>query len=132
MSNRKEIATLIVERLETEKTRLKDDYAKTKNTIGYFYIDDFLVLDNSLLFYYRLFDVEYIDINLNDMTGGLAVGRGGVIRIKTDPLSNISNKKTVKEFKFPITFTASKKFYVPKYHDFNNEFFIMIFLIINY
>lgn len=88
-----------------------------------FYLDDFLVLDNSLLFYYRLFDVEYIDINLNDMTGGLAVGRGGVIKIKTDPLSNISNKKTVKEFKFPITFTASKKFYVPKYHDFNNEFF---------
>ena len=88
-----------------------------------FFLDDFLVLDTSLLFYYRLFDVEYIDINLNDMTGGLAVGRGGVVRIKTDPLSNISDKKTVREFKFPVTFTASKKFYVPKYHDFKNEFF---------
>jgi hypothetical protein len=45
MSNRTEIATLIVERLETEKTRLKADYAKTKNTIGYFYIDDLLPKD---------------------------------------------------------------------------------------
>ena len=45
MSNRTEIATLIVERLETEKTRLIADYAKTKNTIGFFYIDDLLPKD---------------------------------------------------------------------------------------
>ena len=42
MINRKEIALLIVEKLTKEKASLKDLFYKSKNEIGFFYVDDLL------------------------------------------------------------------------------------------
>ncbi|QXP63689.1 hypothetical protein [Polaribacter sp. HaHaR_3_91] len=89
-----------------------------------FFLDGFQVTSRRLLFYYNLYNVEYIDINLRDLSGGLAYGAGGVIRIQTDPLLNsVNKKKTVRKFNFPITFSSSKKFYVPKYKNYQNSFY---------
>jgi hypothetical protein len=89
-----------------------------------FFLDGFQVQNRRVLFYYNLYDVEYIDINLRDLSGGLAFGAGGVIRIKTDPLLNSAHKKkTIRKFNFPVTFSSSKKFYVPKYKNFQNSFY---------
>ncbi|MCI2229989.1 hypothetical protein MC378_12495 [Polaribacter sp. MSW13] len=96
---------------------------RAQNSPIAFFLDGFLVPDKRMLFYYNLYDVEYIDINLRDMSGGLAYGTGGVIRIKTDPLLNVKNKKTVRKLKFPITFSSAKKFYVPKYKNYQNSFY---------
>ena len=52
-------------------------------------------------------------------------GAGGAIRIYTDPLKNKTNynRKSVKKIEFPLTFNSSKKFYVPNYSNYNNEFY---------
>lgn len=42
MIRRTEIATLILEKLQTDKSQLQSFYAATKDTIGYFFIDDLL------------------------------------------------------------------------------------------
>ena len=42
MINRDEIALLIVEKLTKEKEALKDFFLKSKNDIGFFYVDDLL------------------------------------------------------------------------------------------
>jgi hypothetical protein len=87
------------------------------------YLDGFIVMNPTRLFYYWLNDVEYIEINLQDTSGGLLNGIRGTIRITTDPLMNAIKKTTVKSFKFPITFSKSKKFYVPKYQSLKSNFY---------
>ena len=42
MINRKEIANFIVEKLKTDKEQLVSAYNKSKDTIGYFFVDDLL------------------------------------------------------------------------------------------
>ncbi|AJP74799.1 2OG-Fe(II) oxygenase [Sphingomonas hengshuiensis] len=42
MTNRRNIADIIVSRLEAEKDRMKAQYAESRDRIGYFYIDDLL------------------------------------------------------------------------------------------
>ncbi|TMM29867.1 hypothetical protein FDT66_08315 [Polaribacter aestuariivivens] len=87
------------------------------------YLDGFLVQDSFTLFNYFLYDVEYIDVNLNDFSGGLRLGPGGAVRIKTNPLLNYKEKETAVSLVFPVTFSESKKFYEPKYTNYKNNFF---------
>lgn len=77
---------------------------------------------NDQLFYYFLDVVDYIEIN-QTMTVGFMAGRGGSIEIKTDPLKYNRTRTTVKNFEFPLTFSKPKKFYAPKYENYNTKFY---------
>ena len=89
-------------------------------------LDGFEVTSYDFLAYLRLESVDYIEIN--DMNTGVRKGmsRGhGLIEIVTNPSKyyNTGANKTLRKFKFPITFSEAKKFYIPKYSNYNNSFF---------
>lgn len=81
-----------------------------------------MVTSYDQLYLFPLIDVEYVDIDLNSLEGGVRY-KGGTIKIKSDPLWNLKNKKTTTEVKVPLTFTKPKKYYNPKFQDYNNSFF---------
>jgi hypothetical protein len=70
------------------------------------------------LYSYWLTMVDYINVNSN-----MGIRSGGSINIVTDPLKFSKDKKTIKKFEFPITFSKPKKFYTPKYQSYTSEFY---------
>ena len=94
------------------------------NANALFFLNDMPINDPTFFYQYPLDIVDYIVINRDGIGEGMR-GANGVIRIYTDPLKNKSNynRKSVRKFEFPLTFSESKKFYVPKYNDYTNSFF---------
>ena len=90
-------------------------------------LDGVEVIDFDFLSYLRLDVVDYIEINeFNTGTRKGLTRRGqGLIEIVTNPSKYYNNEanKSVQKFKFPVTFTEAKKFYIPKYNNYNNSFF---------
>jgi hypothetical protein len=70
------------------------------------------------LYSYWLTMVDYINVNSN-----MGIRSGGSINIVTDPLKFSKDKKTIKKFEFPITFSKPKKFYTPKYQSYTSQFY---------
>lgn len=97
-------------------------YNRIANGAPVFYLDGFQVLTNDILFNYWLNAVDYIDINPLGFGAGF-IGNAGIIKIFTDPLKYTVEKETLSKFDFPITFTKPKKFYIPKYENYDDEFF---------
>lgn len=95
------------------------------NTGPIIYIDGAQVLDLSSLSNYDMEWVDYVEINRNGIGEGIR-GGGGVIKIFTIPMSKrreIRNFKSLAKYKIPLTFSAPKKFYIPKYAFYNTDFF---------
>lgn len=89
-----------------------------------FFIDDFQVFGNDMLFNYWLNIVDYIEINPLGFGGGFASGgAGGIVKIFTDPNKFYVKRETLSKFEFPVTFTKPKKFYIPKYENYDDDFF---------
>ncbi len=90
------------------------------------YVDGMQIFDLSIISDYKMDMVDYIEINKNGIGGGVQAG-GGVIKIKTLSLlkRNIDTKqkKTLANFKIPLTFSSSKKYYAPLYSSYQNDFF---------
>ena len=90
-------------------------------------LDGVEVIDFDFLSYLRLDVVDYIEIN--EFNAGARKGltrRGqGLIEIATNPSKyyNTEANKSVQKFKFPVIFSEAKKFYIPKYNNYNNSFF---------
>ena len=67
--------------------------------------------------------VDYILVNDSGSGEGF-IGSGGVIKIYTSlDFVNKSKNNPFSQFEFPLTFSENKKFYVPKYNVYNNDFF---------
>lgn len=82
------------------------------------FLDGFEVLSFDILYGYNLDIVEYINIEPESLLGG-----GGLIEIWTNPKKFSFKRETTKEIEFPVTFTSPKKFYVPKYESYKNDFY---------
>lgn len=87
-----------------------------------------LVLDgfpvsNDQLFFFFLDVVDFIQFDPMGYEPGFGARNAGVVKIITDPKKYQSQRETVSKFDFPITFTKPKKFYVPKYENYDDEFF---------
>ncbi|UAM97925.1 hypothetical protein K8354_16805 [Polaribacter litorisediminis] len=94
-------------------------YNKRKdNSAPAIFLDGFQVFTFDMLYGYFLDTVDYIDIDTESMWGN-----GGVIKIVTDPKRFTNNRPTVKEVKFPVSFTKPKKFYIPKYENYKNAIY---------
>lgn len=90
-----------------------------------FYLNDMPINDPSYFYQYTMEIVDYVIINRDGFGEGMR-GAGGVIRIYTDPLKNKNGKnsiKSIRKFDFPLTFSKTKKFYVPEYSDYSSSFF---------
>lgn len=89
------------------------------------YVDGAEIFDLGTVSDYKMDWVDYVEINKNGIGEGIR-GGGGVIKIFTLPVARrkINNKvKSLNEYKLPLTFSASKKFYVPIYQNYKNQFF---------
>jgi hypothetical protein len=107
--------------LDNFQTNTLQVFNRTANATPALILDGYQVFDNQL-FYYWLDVVDYIEVS-STMTVGFATGRGGSISIFTDPFKYSKEKNTVSKFDFPLTFTAPKKFYSPKYPNYNSQFY---------
>lgn len=88
------------------------------------YLDDTQLNDTSILYSYPLSQIDYIEIN----RGGLGYGsRGfnGVLLLYSLNESGFRTapKKTIQKYDLPLTFSANKKFYVPKYRYYKDDFY---------
>ena len=95
---------------------------RDRNATPVVFIDGNLIIDKQRLFNYKLDYVDFIEINPTEQITGITRGIGS-IRIVTDPTKLDINAPSVSKFKFPITFAKAKRFYVPKYQNYNNSFY---------
>jgi hypothetical protein len=88
-----------------------------------FFLDDVLLTDLALLDAFFLSDIDFIEVNRFGVNDGLRSPKG-LIKIYTkDPSRKYFSKKTTKAYEFPLTFSEQKKFYVPKYRYYNDDFY---------
>ncbi|GAA4966813.1 hypothetical protein [Algibacter aquimarinus] len=95
------------------------------NAIPLVILDGVMLTNFGFLSNFSLQTVDYIEINKTGIGYGLR-GGGGVINIVTNPdliRQNTGVKNSVGEYKFPLTFAKDKKFYVPKYDLYNDNFY---------
>lgn len=76
------------------------------------------------LYRFPMADIDRIEINRTGFGGG-ARGANGILKIWTSQKSMFgsANKLTAQDYKLPLTFSEKKKFYVPKYQYYNDDFF---------
>ena len=89
------------------------------------YINNRLLMDLSELSYYELDLVDYIVVNKRGYGAGL-MGGSGEIKIFTDytlGLKNLPEGSSFQEIDIPLTFSSPSKFYVPKYNDYESNFY---------
>jgi hypothetical protein len=69
--------------------------------------------------------IDYIEINKSGIGGGIR-GGGGIIKIFTNPFKTtdkIDIEELYSEYIAPLTFSVSKKFYIPNYKSYSSDFF---------
>lgn len=76
-----------------------------------------------LLFNYWIDVVDYIEVDTTPPLFSTKNHAGGTVTIKT--VSNAFSKTdiTLNTFKFPLTFSKARKFYIPKYENYESAFF---------
>tara|TARA_R110002124_G_scaffold287224_1_gene471746 strand:+ start:80 stop:2671 length:2592 start_codon:yes stop_codon:yes gene_type:complete len=97
----------------------------TQNTGSspFFFLDDMPLYNTNILSRYPMFNVDYIEINSSGIGDGIR-GGNGTIKIYTKP-SLRSNRyvETAQVFKLPLVFSETKKYYVPKYRSYTDDFY---------
>ncbi|WP_431166658.1 hypothetical protein [Tenacibaculum halocynthiae] len=96
---------------------------RNENASPLVYIDDIMQTDYSFLYNYDMSYVDYIIANPNGLGEGFR-GIAGVLKIYT--LKTYKMRKPIdntRKFQFPLTFSSSKKFYVPKYKTYHDTFY---------
>lgn len=87
------------------------------------YLNDVALNNNFLLYNFSMHNVDYIEVNNSGIGEGMR-GGNGVLKIYTDPkITNFKISPTTKKYDLPLTFSAKKKFYVPKYKYYQNNFY---------
>jgi len=88
------------------------------------YFDGALLAGTSFLDKFPLANIDYVEIDRNGFGGG-ARGANGILKIYSTTKSMFSsvNKATAQSYKIPLTFSEDKKFYVPRYQYYNDDFF---------
>lgn len=80
----------------------------------------------NLLYQFNINNIDYIVLDRNGFSAPFGGQFGGVIRIKTKAGFTAAGNSQFKGMfikDFPLSFTANKTFYVPKYIDYNTAFF---------
>jgi hypothetical protein len=90
------------------------------------FIDD-LWVGKSFQSRWPMQNVDYVEINKQglDPQGGGLRGAGGIIKIYTNPKIPKRNNTASKgqTYAMPLTFSSNKKFYVPEYQYYNDDFY---------
>lgn len=89
------------------------------------YLDNMLLSEFSILANYDMSRVDYVVVDKAGLGEGMR-GANGVIKIFTNPqliLRDSGGGNVSQNFDIPLTFNNDKKFYVPLYTSYQNEFF---------
>ena len=86
------------------------------------YLDDVLISSLEMFIGFNMNLVDYVAVNRFGYGEGF-LGANGVIRIYTSMEFKKNWRKTFKNYEIPLTFAENKKFYVPKYQVYNDNFF---------
>jgi hypothetical protein len=89
------------------------------------FLDGIPLSDTAMLYQFPMINIDYIEINITGMGGGFREANGS-IKIYLDYTAsksfNIGNR--VQNFKFPVSYAANKKYYIPRYPSKNDDFFV--------
>lgn len=88
------------------------------------FLNGFRIFNTQALYRFPLTEIDYIEMNPTGTGEGLGAS-AGYIKIYTNPLLNKkgNGRETLRSFKFPVTFSPSKKYYAPLYNNYNNSFY---------
>jgi hypothetical protein len=87
------------------------------------YLDDVLMPGLQFFYGFDMSTVDYVTVNASGSGEGF-LGTNGVIRIYTSlDFVNQSKSNSFKQIEFPLSFSKAKKFYVPKYDVYNDDFY---------
>ena len=87
------------------------------------FVDDMRVLDRNIVDNLPLVYVDYVEVDRRDISR-TSNSSGGIIKIYTDFKNRPSNNvKRTQDYKLPLAFSAKKKFYVPNYGYYDDDFF---------
>jgi hypothetical protein len=108
---------------------MKGSLPNTYNTSIYVkpvivYLNNIPLKNTDILYKYSMDEIDYITIDKSGTSEG-GLGAPGVIKIFTDPLKAQSKMKRniTQNVSVPLTFTSSKKFYVPEYSSYLGKFY---------
>jgi hypothetical protein len=89
------------------------------------FLDGIPLSNTGMLYQFPMINIDYVEINKTGMGGGFREANGS-IKIHLDYTGsksfNIGNR--VQNFKFPVSYAANKKYYIPRYPNKNDEFFV--------
>ena len=87
------------------------------------FVDDMRVLDRNIVDNLPLVYVDYVEVDRRNISR-TSNSTGGIIKIYTDFENRPSNNvKRTQDYKLPLAFSAKKKFYVPNYGYYDDDFF---------
>lgn len=87
------------------------------------FLDDMRVLDRSIIDNLPLLYVDFVEVDRRDISR-TSNSSGGIVKIYTDFKNRPSNNvKTTQDYELPLAFSTKKKFYVPNYKYYNDDFF---------
>jgi hypothetical protein len=89
------------------------------------YLDDMLMIDQSMFYRYPLSNIDYIEINKTGMGAGF-MGNKGFIKIYssfTSKLGDYRKSERIQEIDIPLAYARRKVFYTPKYENNHDNFF---------
>lgn len=108
---------------------MKGSLPNTYNTSIYVkpvivYLNNIPLKNTDILYKYSMDEIDYITIDKSGTSEG-GLGVPGVIKIFTDPLKaqNKMKRNITQNVSVPLTFTSSKKFYVPEYSSYLGKFY---------
>ncbi|WP_435261278.1 hypothetical protein [Tenacibaculum sp. nBUS_03] len=86
-------------------------------------LDGMIQSSNDFLYHFNMSHIDYIIANRHGLGEGMR-GAGGVLKIYTLKTHKMSKPiENTRKFEFPLTFSSSKKFYVPKYKTYHDTFY---------
>jgi hypothetical protein len=87
------------------------------------YFDNVLLVNTSILSFFPMQFIDYIEINRSGLGNGIW-GQFGVIKIFTGPEYKMKRAfPNANSFELPLVFNEEKRYYVPKYPDYQSDFF---------
>ncbi|WP_029038168.1 hypothetical protein [Salinimicrobium xinjiangense] len=89
------------------------------------FLDGVPIMDQNMFYQYPLASIDYIEINKTGMGNGF-MGSKGSIKIYSSLQSRYSSRDRtrIQQFDIPLAYSSEKQYYVPKYENDNDSFFI--------
>ena len=94
------------------------------NSGAIIFLDGMQIMDTSMFYRMPLSTIDYVELDPSGFGAGIR-GNQGIIKIYTLMGSAYKsvNRETAQKYTLPLTFSAKKKFYVPKYKYYNDGFY---------